>query len=78
MNIATPLPRALQISACGSFPSGGVDWLEVPYDGTSLDYRHAPHAVSFNGIVYGKASHNSDTFRITYRTDALFGLKVTP
>lgn len=47
----------------------GVGVIEIPYDGTEVGFWQAPGGLRYNGRVYGRSSHNSDTFRITYRTD---------
>ncbi len=72
---ALSIPEALLIADHGTLPNG-IDWLTIGYDGSTAEYRKAPAAISFQGFEYGKASHNSDTFRITYRTDARFGLRI--
>lgn len=57
---ATPTPYTLP---------NGVGVLEMPYDGDSKTFINAPMAYRIEGVVYGKSSHNSDTFKIVYRTD---------
>lgn len=47
----------------------GVGVIELPYDGTVLAFHKAPGGLMHNNRVYGKSSHNSDTFKIVYRTD---------
>ena len=56
----------------------GVGVVEVPYDGTWEDFKNSPKKLCYMDRDYYRASHNSDTFRITYRTDAavMFARKV--
>ena len=54
----------------------GVGVAELSYDGTSRDFLASPVAIKVGDRAYGRASHNSDSFKITYRTDKIFAVPV--
>lgn len=74
MSNATIIPNAVSIKAHGELPNG-VGYIEIDYDGTYEAFKNAPNALSLNNRAYGKASHNSDTFKIVYRSDKTFAIK---
>ena len=76
MNDCQEITNAVAIANHGDFPCSLTRWIEVDYDGTHAGYMAAPVAIRFRGSEYGKASHNSDTHRICYRTDKPFAYKV--
>lgn len=47
----------------------GVGVIAIYYDGSCQEFKEAPNALEMAGRLYGKSSHNSDTFEIVYRTD---------
>jgi len=48
----------------------GTTVVELPYDGTALHYHQMPGGLRLSdGTVLGKSSRNSDTGRVTYRSD---------
>jgi hypothetical protein len=44
-------------------------FLELDYDGTYEGYKASPVALLFQGKKYARTGHNSDTFKITYKTN---------
>jgi len=71
---ATIINNSVSIANNYTMPND-VKVLEVDYDGTHNDYMNAPVGLEFNGVKYGKSSHNSDTMRIIYRSDKAFATK---
>jgi len=71
---ATTINNAVSIISAGILPNG-VKVLEIGYDGTHDGYINAPVALNFDGVQYGRSSHNSDSMRITYRSDKKFATK---
>lgn len=70
MITAKIIPDAVLMKAYGELPNG-VRYIEIEYDGTHEAFKNAPKALSLNHLPYGKASHNSDLFKIVYRTDVV-------
>ena len=64
-----PIIDAIFVSDVYTLPDG-VKVAEIP--GTHAEFMNAPVAIEGNGVAYGKASHNSDTFKIIYRSDRVF------
>jgi hypothetical protein len=75
MTTAKTIPDAVLMKSYGELPNG-VRYIEIEYDGTHEAFKNAPNALSLNNLPYGKASHNSDTFKIVYRTDVVVAKKV--
>lgn len=69
--IATAIPGAVSVVTSCTLPNG-VHVIELDYDGTFDDVRSKPTALLFEGRTYGRSGHNSDTFRVYYRTDVQF------
>lgn len=65
---AAVIPSAVSVSEHGTLPNG-VGFLYLPYDGTFDGFKDCPVALSFMGKSYVRCSHNSDTFKVCYRTD---------
>ncbi len=74
METAIAVPNAVYINAHGTLPNG-VGYIELAYDGTYDAFKQAPAGLKMNGRLYGKSSHNSDTYKIVYRTDHQFAVK---
>jgi hypothetical protein len=74
MKTASIIIDSVTISNHGTLPNG-VGFIELSYDGSYEQFKAAASALSFENRAYGKASHNSDTMKIVYRTDAKFALK---
>lgn len=68
--IAAPL-CGVSVASAERLPNG-VYVLELDYDGTFDDYKAKPTALLYEGRTYGRSAHNSDTFRVYYRTDKHF------
>lgn len=51
-------------------------FLELEYDGTHEGYRASPVALKFEGREYARTGHNSDTFRICYKTGKSFAVRI--
>lgn len=66
-----PIPNSISIASAYALPDG-VRVLEIEYDGTHSSFKKCPAAIRFNGLTYGRASHNSDAFRVVYRNDVSF------
>jgi len=47
----------------------GVGVIALYYDGSVKEFKEAPNVLEMDGRIYGKSSHNSDTYEIVYRTD---------
>lgn len=78
--LATPVPNAVSITDANRLPRAAgqavdVYTLQVAYDGTFAGYMALPVALVFEGDTYGRSSHNSDTMRVTYRTDKPYATK---
>ncbi len=67
--IVKAITDALSITGHNRLPGTNVWTLDVDYDGTYEAYKALPIALEFDGVLYGKSSHNSDTMRVCYRTD---------
>lgn len=55
----------------GTLPDG-VEYIVLCMPGTDhahVEYMAAPMALVYQGVVYGRASYNSDKLEILYRTD---------
>lgn len=71
--LAQAAPAWVALEEHGTLPDG-VAFVTVRYDGTWEGYEAAPAAlVAPGGRLVGKSSHNSDTRRITYRSDRALG-----
>ena len=51
-------------------------FLELDYDGTYEGFKASPVALKFEGREYARTGHNSDTFRITYKTGRSFAVRI--
>lgn len=77
MLTAYPLFGGVKIAVAEMLPNG-VHVLAVDYDGTYDDFKAKPTRLYYQGRVYGKASHDSDSFKVCYRTDATLYATTTP
>ena len=67
--------HAFPLAANYNLPDG-VGVAELSYDGTNEQFLASPAAIRVGDRAYGRASHNSDSFKITYRTDKIFAVPV--
>jgi hypothetical protein len=74
MTTATPIPNSITLAEEQTLPNG-VRVAQLSYDGTTQQFLDAPAAIKIGEVAYGKSSHNSDTYRITYRTDKIYAVK---
>ena len=72
---AKPVLDRIRVLTSYRLPDG-VQYAEIEYDGSYSDYRAQPQAIELNGVIYGKMSHNSDRYIVSYRSDAQLARKV--
>ena len=64
---ATPLPNALSIRTAEWLPDGvGVVTIDCA---NYIGFIRTPHAIEYDGTVYGRSGWNSDRCCAYYRTD---------
>ena len=51
-------------------------FLELDYDGTYEGFKASPVALKFEGREYARTGHNSDTFRICYKSNKNFAKSI--
>jgi len=65
---ATPVANQIKINIGYTMPNG-IHVLEIRYDPAAQSYQSFPDALQYAGVQYGKASFNSDSNTIVYRSD---------
>ena len=67
--LATPIENAITIRSAETLPDGvKVVQLDVA---DYIDFIRSPHAIEYNGAVYGRSGWNSDSHVVYYRSDKL-------
>ncbi len=68
--LATPIQNAITIRNAETLPNG-VKVITVSIE----DFYTSPHAIEYDGEVYGRTGWNSDKYIAYYRTDKKVGMK---
>ena len=67
--LATPIENAITIRSAETLPDGvKVVQLDVA---DYIDFIRSPHAIEYDGTVYGRSGWNSDSHVVYYRSDKL-------
>ena len=65
MNTATAIPNMILPLNENIFE--GKVWFQLDYDGSYEDYKSKPLCILYKGLYFKRMSHNSDTFKVSYR-----------
>jgi len=67
--LASPIENAITIRSAETLPDGvKVVQLDVA---DYMDFIRSPHAIKYDGEVYGRSGWNSDSHVVYYRSDKL-------
>ena len=67
--LATPIENAITIRSAETLPDGvKVVQLDVA---DYIDFIRSPHAIEYDGVVYGRSGWSSDSHVVYYRSDKL-------
>ena len=66
---AKPVQNAITVRSAETLPDGAkVVMIDVA---DYIDYIRTPHAIEYDGEIYGRSGWNSDKHVVYYRTDKL-------